>query len=279
MDFKKLALVSAIAAAPMGAMAMQPMQDSALSNVTGRDGISISLATNVTAGLKIHDTDGLATTSGGTGNSGAMVINGFSITRNAPTDTIDLAIDADAGAGATNPFLNIAVTLPNNLTVNMGSLGVADSGRSGASTDPWTTSNTVASVVTLGAMTLGTTTLNIQLGNEPQGHMIALNTSISNGIKISGFSVKDSGGTVTGGALTTDLQILDTGSTAAPTLTVNTGIDLGTDGLHVGLSGIGGASGMDVRMANLSLDNGGSTLGDVELTGLQLTGDLIVNGH
>ena len=278
MGFKKLALAAAVAAAPMSALALEPMQDEALSGVTGQDGISISLATDISASLIVHDADGLAAADGGTDNSGALVINGFAITRAATTDAITLDIDADAGT--TGAFLNIGVSLPTGLQINLGTLDIADSNRTTASTinAGWGVAggSTVASVVTLGTMTLGTTTLNIQLGNEPQGDMIALNTSITGGISLAGFSVADAGGTISGGSLVTDLAIIDNGGS---NLTLNTGINLGTDGLHIGLDGIGGATGIDVRMANLSLDGGTNTLGDIELIGLQLSGDLIVNGH
>ncbi len=273
MEFKKLALAAAIAAAPMGAMALEPMQDEALSGVTGQDGITLSLATDLTAGLKVHDTDGNAST-----NPGAIVIDGFSISRALTTDSIDIAIDADGG-GTAGAYLNIGVSLPNNLSINLGGLNVAASGRTAAG-GAWTTSGTVSAgtsltpvpLVNLGNMTLGATSLNIQLGNEPQGNMIALNTTISNGISIAGFAVNDAN---SGGALSTDLQIIDTGGTA---LSVNTGIDITTAGLVIGLDGIGGASGMDVRMANLNVGGTGD-IGDVELIGLNLTGNLIVSGH
>jgi hypothetical protein len=284
MEFKKLALAAAVAVAPMGAMALEPMQDEALSGVTGQDGISIGLATNLTAGLKIHDTDGH------TGNSGAILIDGFSITRANATDTIDIAIDADGGSTATpGAYLNIAVNLPSALTINMGGLNVADSGRTAASTIAagWTTSGTVSAgstatpvpLVNLGTMTLGATTLNIQLGNEPQNSMIALNTTITNGISIAGFAVNDAN---SGGALSTDLLITDNGVTNL--LTVNTAIDLvndggtGPDGIRMSLDNIGGAGGIDIKMANLSVDGGATQIGDVELVGLNLTGDLYING-
>lgn len=273
MGFKKLALAAAVAAAPMSALALEPMQDDALSDVTGRDGITIGLATDISAGLKIHDTDGLAN------GAGALVIDGFAITRANTTDQISLIIDADDGnaTGTDAPYLNIQVSLPADLSVNLGTLGVASSGRDDT-TPAWSTANTVSSIVTLGTLTLGATTMNIQLGNEPQGNMIALNTSITGGVSLSGFSVSDAGGSVSGGSLTTDLSVVDSGGA---NLTVNTGIDISASGLVIGLDNIGDATnGIDVRMANLTLGNGSaSALGDVELIGLDLTGNLIISGH
>ena len=279
MKFKKLALVAAIAAAPMAAMAMEPMQDEALSGVTGQDGISIGLQTNLTAGLKIHDTDGAAGVTGVTANgAGAIVIDGFSISRDATTDTIDITIDADDG-GTGGAFLNVGVSLPNNLTIALGGLNVADSGRT-AGGGTWSTSATVSAgstatpvpLINLGTMTLGATTLNIQLGNEPQGNMIAIDTTISGGINISGFAINDAN---SGGALSTDLQIVDNGGTV---LSVDTGIDITSNGLVIGLGGIGDtANGLDVRMANLNVGGSGD-IGDVELVGLNLTGNLVIYG-
>lgn len=280
MGFKKLAIAAAVASAPMSALALEPMQDEALSAVTGRDGITIGLATDITAGLKIHDKDGAVGATGATG-AGAIVIDGFGITRANATDQITIDIDADGGAAAAAPFLNIEVGLPTGIQVALGTIGVAASDRP----TTWTTSNTVTGVVNLGTVTLGATTLNIQLGNEPQGNMISLDTTITGGVSLTGFSVTDAGGTITGGSLSTDLSVVNTGGTD---LTVTTGINIGdgtsatgANGLVIGLDGIGGtASGIDVRMANLTL--GGTTaaaLGDVELINLQLSGNLVISGH
>ncbi len=275
MTFKKLALAAAVAALPATGFSMEAMEDSALSGVTGQDGISISLASDVTAGLKVHDKDGFTGNGVATADSGALVISGFAITRANTTDSIDIDIDTNGG---TSPTLNIGVSLPTGLTVALGSVGVADSGRTvntttGVAGGTWSSTGTVASVLNLGSMTLGATTLNIQLGNEPQGNMIALNTTISGGISLTGFSVSDAN---SGGSLITDLQVVDNAGTD---LTLNTGINIEADGLHIGLAGLGGATGMDVRMTDLKLGTAASgSIGDVELIGLDLTGDLVIAG-
>ncbi|WP_290538512.1 DUF6160 family protein [Alcanivorax sp.] len=275
MEFKKLALAAAVAALPATGFSMEALEDSALSGVTGQDGISISLASNVTTGLKIHDKDGFTGNGVATADSGALVISGFAITRANTTDSIDIDIDTNGG---TSPTLNIGVSLPTGLTVALGSVGVADSGRTvsaaGVAGGTWSSTGTVASVLNLGSMTLGATTLNIQLGNEPQGNMIALNTTITGGISLTGFSVSDAN---SGGSLITDLQVVDNAGTD---LTLSTGINIEADGLHIGLAGLGGATGMDVRMTDLKLGTAASgSIGDVELIGLDLTGDLVIAGH
>ena len=273
MEFKKLALAAAVASLPATGFSMEALEDSALSGVTGQDGISISLASDVTASLKVHDKDGFTGNGVATADSGALVISGFGITRANTTDSIDIDIDTNGG---TSPTLNIGVSLPTGLTVALGSVGVADSGRTvstGVAGGTWTSSGTVASVLNLGSMTLGATTLNIQLGNEPQGNMIALNTTITGGISLTGFSVSDAN---SGGSLITDLQVVDNAGTD---LTLNTGINIEADGLHIGLAGLGGATGMDVRMTDLKLGTAASgSIGDVELIGLDLTGDLVIAG-
>ena len=83
--FTKIALVSSMAISA-NAMAMQAMDDAALSASTGQDGINIGIGiSKVTIDkLYIHDNDGLAAKgtagtdagSGGTGTAGAIVIQG-----------------------------------------------------------------------------------------------------------------------------------------------------------------------------------------------------------
>ncbi|MFM6958927.1 MAG: DUF6160 family protein, partial [Acinetobacter sp.] len=73
--FTKLALVSSMAISA-NAMAMQSMDDAALSAATGQDGINIGIGISKIEIEKvlIHDNDGLAAASGGTGAAGAIVI-------------------------------------------------------------------------------------------------------------------------------------------------------------------------------------------------------------
>lgn len=85
--FTKLALVSSLAISA-NAMAMQSMDDAALSAATGQDGINIGIALG-SGGITIdklylHDNDGLATSTGITGASGtagAIAISGVTVTQ------------------------------------------------------------------------------------------------------------------------------------------------------------------------------------------------------
>ncbi|MCK0152574.1 hypothetical protein MWU49_02560 [Alcanivorax sp. S6407] len=329
MGFKKLALAAAVAAAPMSALALEPMQDEALSGVTGQDGITIALDANIVANLIIHDTDGIAgfadttttttttntynytTTGGGTviggttlpgtatsvttnvntntnvnpitntnyNNAGALVMSGFGITT--PGEIV-LKIDAgDSATSGTEPTLNVNVAIPTGTVVNLGSLDVANSNREGAATDSWGTDDTarVNGVLNLGSMTLGATTMNIQLANEPQGDMIALNTTISNGISLSNFSINDAGGSVNGGSISVgELSVINTGD--ATGLLVDAGINVADNGLVIRVDELGNG-GADIRMSDVVLgDATQSALGDIELTNLQLGGTTVrIVGH
>ena len=111
--FKKLALVSAIAALPVSGFAMEAMDDSSLSAVTGQDGISISLGTEIAADIIIHDTDGY-TGNASYANAGAMILDGFALTFALPGDTITIGIDAGSQA-VNDAVLNINVSTPANM--------------------------------------------------------------------------------------------------------------------------------------------------------------------
>ena len=276
--FKKLALASAVAALPMSGFAMEALQDEALSDVTGQDGLSISLTTDLSATLIIHDVDGIPTaTQAGHNNAGAMVLTGFGI--NTAGSALTLGIDAgDSAANAAAPVLNIAVSIPNNTTISMGSLTVANSNRDGtAPAWGYSTTNQVTGVLDLGTVTLGTTTMNIQLGNEPQNDMIALNTSISGGLSISNFAINDANSN--GGIGASSLTVLDTGGGA--NLTVDVGINATGSGLTVRLDQLGAGTGttagngMDVRIVDQYLGTSGSVVGDIELVDLNLNGTTI----
>ena len=78
--FTKLALVSAVAVSS-NAMAMQAMDDAALSATTGQDGISLGIGISKVDIAKVHvfDGDGLPAAGqagfGGTGKVGAITLN------------------------------------------------------------------------------------------------------------------------------------------------------------------------------------------------------------
>ncbi len=270
MNFKKLALVAAVAVAPMSALALEPMQDDALSAVTGQDGINIGITTNdLNLDVYVHDKDGL-TGSSLTGDSGAIVIEGMEINTNGGEIVIDIDADGNSGAGV----LNVGVSLPNNIEIVTGDLSVADSDRDTGvwGIDASTQSNTILKSSTI---TLGATNLNIQLGNEVQGAMIALDTTITNGITITDGGLLDANAVPTTpnedvGILFDSLAIKNNGGAD---LTVEASVDVVNDGLVVALTTLGDAGGVDMRIENQRLGaESTNPLGDIEIVGLNLNG-------
>ena len=216
--FTKLALVSSMAISA-NAMAMQSMDDAALSAATGQDGINIGIGISKIEIEKvlIHDNDGLG---GGPTNAGAIVIkgngqgtaatnpnytNGIVITApmlNATTiddsralashNLADLRIDTDKGTGANGAFLNVAAAV-SGLDIYIGEIGV--SGSNAASTtvrrgaDEANNYNKILSGLTIKT---GIMNANVQLGAAPQGAMIVLNSNMQGGLEIKNLGIFDS---------------------------------------------------------------------------------------
>ncbi len=95
--FKKLALVTAIAAAPFAQAELTSIDDAALSDMTGQAGISIELSAKVDIGSVVYtDTDGLAN------NAGSLAITGITLggsAANSALDNIKIDIDVDETDG------------------------------------------------------------------------------------------------------------------------------------------------------------------------------------
>ncbi|ENW02517.1 DUF6160 family protein [Acinetobacter beijerinckii] len=205
--FTKLALVSSMAISA-NAMAMQSMDDAALSAATGQDGINLGIGISKIEIEKvlIHDNDGLDSTLvglGGTDTAGAIVIkgnatqtNGIVITPGATTlpshNLADITIDTDAGAGGGNTaFLNVAAQV-SGLNIAIGEIGVSASGTAGTTNirrgNDSANYNAILSGLTLKT---GVTSANIQLGAAPQGAMIVLNTTMTGGLEITDLGILD----------------------------------------------------------------------------------------
>ncbi|MEG0486487.1 MAG: pilus assembly protein FilA [Acinetobacter sp.] len=220
--FTKLALVSAVAISS-NAMAMQAMDDAALSATTGQDGISIGIGITKVEIAKLHvfDGDGLKTDQvlyqnsagtnvtganvGGTGAAGAITINNVVVS--APTtdgqplastganlDTsrtlashnlADLTIDTDGNGGS--PFLNIAAAV-SGLDISLGKIEVNDvTGTAGA----YVAGTGSAEILSGLSLKTGKMTANVQLGNTPQGAMIKLDGKMVGGLEIKNLALKD----------------------------------------------------------------------------------------
>lgn len=275
MTLKKLALASAIAACmPMAAHAVESLDDGMLSGVTGQDGLRINLDLNILTDVIIHDTDGI-NYQAGYSFDGAIVIENFGLT----TAGGGITLEIDAGDSSTNtgtaPILNVNVQIGAGTTIDTGDLYVANSNRDDGA---WGVTTQVATpIMDSMTITLGATTANIQLGNEAQGNMIALNTTITGGVSIAGQALRDAGGALSGGAIGSSLiSILDSGG--GPNLSVVAGVDVtATDGVVITLTQLGhAANGMDIRIERQYLgDPALGYVGDVELVGVNLNGSVI----
>ena len=262
--FTKLALASSIAFSA-NAMAMQALDDTAMSATTGQDGINIGIGiSKVTIDkVYVHDNDGLAagatygytgvnaTTNpptvtgtaatpivGGTGAAGALAIDGITITANynsilSTGNLMDLKIDSDAGTGADGAFLNIAAAV-SGLVIDIGDISVAKSW--GNATSGYTrdgirrgvVDNSSNKILSGFSITTGQLAANVQLGATPQGAMILLDTTMEGGLTISDLGILDNvgGGQVTLGKI----QIADEESTD---LGIEAKVSVTTDGLVI----------------------------------------------
>lgn len=275
MNFKKIALASAIAMVPAVGFSAEALEDAFLSGVTGQDGIEINVVTpttGITGDVIIHDMDGLAGTSPSSTYSfaGAIVIDSFGFIGN-----LDITIDAgDSALTNTAPTLNINVSIP-SATLITGDIRVANSNRDDVG-NGWLTDSMSAPVLSTMTIALTTVIMNIQLANEPQGNMIALNTSITSGLTISNFALNDAGGTATftGGSLgAVTTEIVGAGGTA---LGINMGINASNAGLVIEVGTLGNASGIDIHVTDAYLGTtGAGIVGDVAVLGLNLNGSVI----
>ena len=252
--FTQLALVTAIATCGSAAYAMQSMDDAALSDTTGQDGITIliappslsaaqqtALGVTQTNGIQIgaavlHDKDGFAGSLGG----GAIILGDAKQANAANTAGVAMGIfgsspivvtidasngQAATGTGGTKPIMNIGVSLPTDLLIRTGDISVDGSARAGIVTgaagasiaNAATGGTTGNSVKILSSMdiALGGATMNIQLGNTQQSGITPGQTTM---IKMSG--------SIAGGLTISGLSLHD----ANPSITNGTSANPGQFG-------------------------------------------------
>lgn len=289
--FTKLALVSSMAISA-NAMAMQAMDDAALSSATGQDGINIGIGPGLNGDLAtfmgsdpattkgilvtdlyVHDNGGLSNTAtfngvnlGGTDTSGAIHIAGLGLQTtsgadnfdgSASTNLINLSIDTDAGdAGAGGAFLNVGANVA-ALRVKVGAISVGASGLTNGATA--TTGPTLDSSVTdVRRGTTGTeneilTGLTLDMGK------VAANVQLGATPQGAMVLVKSS----LSGLDITDLGIKDAAA----------GGQIYLDGIHV--RGAGGTAidvdlGIKVKSTGLEITNNSVAGNDVYVKGVHL---------
>lgn len=249
---QKLALVTAIAAAPMSGFAMEAMEDEALAAVTGQDGVTITLAPMSIGGVRIDDSNAFTGSSSATG---AIFISGISM-----SGATRVVVDADADT------IQAAITLGSG-TIQLGTISPEALGS--------TTQTAANEVISLGSMIHGDITMNVQLGTEDQGSMIALTGLVGGGITLSNFSISDGGGAVTGGSISMNLGIVDAVATGGTgDLSLSGTIDVNANGLV-----IDGLGNVDVTLGALTLGDGTAVaIGDVSILNLN-PGAITITGH
>ena len=306
--FTKLALVSSMAISA-NAMAMQSMDDAALSAATGQDGINIGIGISRIDIEKvlIHDNDGLTNaTLGGTSTAGAIVIkgngtgltatNGVVITApmlNATTvdntralashNLADLTIDTDAGTGTNGAFLNVAAAV-SGLDIYIGEIGVSGSNAVGSTVRRGNDAANYNKILSGLTIKTGIMNANIQLGAAPQGAMIVLNTTMQGGLEIKDLGIVDSstktgtadgtaGNRAAGQIYLDSIRVSDANAT---NLTVNAAVSVvGKEDTNNGYLRIVTGSGATTPKTDMYIKGvhlGSQTagsIGDVEVQGMQ----------
>ncbi|MEN8411598.1 DUF6160 family protein [Acinetobacter bereziniae] len=280
--FTKLALVSAVAVSS-NAMALQAMDDAALSATTGQDGINVGIDASKIEIAKLHvfDGDGLAVnpTTGGSGKAGAITLNNVVVTKTGTGNLADLVIDTDgsATAGATGkPFLNVAAAI-SALKIDLGKIEVNNVTGTAGAYKPDAGSAEILSGLTVN---VGATTANIQLGNTPQGAMIKLNGSMIGGLQISNLALKDASTAGGGYIVLGGVKVTDSGSA---NLALDADIAVTPTGLAV--TAMKSATGTDIYLTKVVLGGGAGfvpgtpgtpgtgtgtgSIGDVAITGMK----------
>lgn len=279
MAFIKLVLVAAIACVPLAASAVETLDDSGLAAASGRDGIVIALDLDLTTDVVLHDTDGIGNElQPGYGHAGAVTIQDLSINATNATPgiadgiVVRIAVD-DSDAGI--PALNVDLQLPGMVTLETGTLGVANSRRDagggagvtrgidGAMT-PWMDS---AQII------LGGASASLWLGREGDGARIRVYAEIVDGVVINNIALNDtnSGGTIGAGQVT----LTDSGGS---NLTVRADATVTEDAaVDIALAQVGNlANGMDIRIKRLYFGSvPAGYIGDLDILGLNFNGTTV----
>lgn len=240
--FKKAALAAAVASLPMTGFAMEALQDEALSEVTGQDGITITLGSTGAFDIFVADTDGFT---GNVGGLGGIYIDGF----NTGGGSTSIVIDSDAD------------TIQANIQLGAGTIELGNISASASSAAPG------ATLISMGNLAHTGININVQLGAEDQGNFAVLSGTVTGGIQLNGFSIAD---TSSGGDISMDLLIQDTSGSGNLALSGSVNVD--ANGLQ-----LTNLPNVNVTLNNLNVGGGGD-IGDVSIIGLN-TPDITIACH
>lgn len=274
----KLTLVASAVLMSANAMALQKMDDAALSATTGQDGISIGIGISEIKidNVFLHDADGLSDSAtvagtpilGGTNGAGALNISNIKLTANAASalqsgNFADISIDTDGGQNGSAPFLNIGAAIT-GLNVDLGQVKVTNSSKD-ATTGFMKAGSNEAVILNGLSLKTGVTTANIQLGNTPQGAMIKLDGSMIGGLEINNLSLHDASANGGGDIVLGKIKVNDSGSND---LGLNADIAVTQNGLQ--LTALKNKT--DVYVQSVQLGSATSkSIGDLQISGLQIS--------
>lgn len=172
--FNKIALVSAIAAAPFMAQAdLTPMDDALMGDTTGQAGVTIEIDI-AAAGVKIGEVEYTDTQVGADTDGGSVLLQNIHITNADVTQTID--VDGDGS-------LKLGISAIDNLTVDIGNVGGATPGASAVALKATSgaTTEVVNDVHLVMDMASSTTTL-VNLAETGNAAKYGVTQSFDNGV-------------------------------------------------------------------------------------------------
>jgi hypothetical protein len=261
MTFKKLALASAVAMVPAMGFAMEEVDDSLLSGITGQDGITLSLDLNLTQDILIEDDDGVPNTANFGNvvntNAGAINIQDMSLVGN------DVEIRIDAGGDATtNAMLAVTIDLTTGLTINTGDIYASNTNGS------FTVAGTSNAILDSMAISLPAgTELAIQLGSEETAFLEL--TGNINTINIANFALNDASSNASISASAINITGLATSGLTVDVENAGLVVDFTTSSMT--------SVGVDITDLRFGT---AAPIGDIRITGLNLTGTtLTISGH
>ncbi|MDI1303120.1 MAG: hypothetical protein PSX71_14550 [bacterium] len=293
LGFKGMLLVSAMAVLASSAFAMESMDDSAMSDAVGQDGIDIYANLNIGAAgttvLTYTDTNGFASTPS-YAFSGDLNIRGFKV-----VGTVKTTIDVGSTTAGPQSALQIGISSA-LLTTTIGSIDVCKTPGAGICA-----AGTSVITMPVGGVAIAVTNfnLNLQLGNSPQGHMGLLSSTAPIAITIgSGAAnqviVKDANNT-NGGIGIGQLALTGIDLGDGTTVAKSTFIDMCSSTVTVNCGGVA-APGLLISFGATTMNNVGVTItkltlgdtsatpsnpiGNVTLTNLDLSGTSVrIVGH
>lgn len=282
LNLKTKIIILCLAMVSRPGFALQTLDDLSLSKATGQDGLTITLKDfSPNAQIIWTDTNGINATDGinpidiglitAVSETGSVVFGDGTTSGNfrISTGTTTITVDADGGVGA--PFVNVAIDLPDDMTINTGNVYVAGKDSN---------NNLIHQTQIMKDMTirLSGLNMNLQLGNSPQGGLVKVFGVINTGLHIENIALLDNAVQNIGIGIS-KMTIKDNG--VSPNLTFN---GLSIDVIPAGLK-ITPSAGkvVDVLMQDFrvgDLSSSSSSLGSMALVGLQLDGNsLVIAGH